>query len=111
VSEGRRTNLPEPRTTGACEVAPLVTAGQDAVVITADEPAGDGSGGAAGRFHEAHGGRARATPTTGFAVADVQATGLPERPLTDTPAPRADGGRTTVRPRPAPLATLRLKRA
>ncbi|UFR00845.1 glycosyl hydrolase-related protein [Streptomyces sp. Go40/10] len=110
VREGWRINLPERHTTGAREVAPLVTADHDAVVITAVKLADDGSGDVVVRFHEAHGGRARATLTAGFPVAGVTVTDLLERPLPDAPAPRADGERIGVRLRPFELMTLRLRR-
>ncbi|MFJ3334972.1 alpha-mannosidase [Streptomyces sp. NPDC086766] len=110
VREGWRINLPERHLTGAGEVAPLVTVDEDAVVVTAVKLADDGSGDVVVRFHEAHGGRARATLTPGFAVAGVTVTDLLERPLSDTPAPERDGERITVRLRPFELATLRLRR-
>ncbi|MET8571003.1 glycoside hydrolase family 38 C-terminal domain-containing protein [Streptomyces sp. NPDC004783] len=111
VREGWRINLPERRATGAGEVAPLVTADRDAVVITAVKLADDGSGDVVVRFHEAHGGRVRATLTTGFAATDVQVTDLLERPLADAEAPRPDGDRIAVRLRPFQLMTLRFRRA
>ncbi|MFI2510532.1 alpha-mannosidase [Streptomyces sp. NPDC018972] len=110
VREGWRINLPERRLTGAGEVAPLVTADRDAVVITAVKLADDGSGDVVVRFHEAHGARARATLTTGFAATGVEVTDLLERPLAETQAPPLDGDRITVRLRPFQLMTLRLKR-
>ncbi|MEV8558278.1 glycoside hydrolase family 38 C-terminal domain-containing protein [Streptomyces sp. NPDC051917] len=111
VREGWRVNLPERHVTGAHEVAPLVTVDNDAVVITAVKLADDGSGDVVVRFHEAHGGRARATLTAGFEVADVTATDLLERPTGDTEPPQRDGDRITVRLRPFELVTLRLRRA
>jgi alpha-mannosidase len=111
VREVRRVDPSERRLTGAGEVAPLVTADRDAVVITAVGPADDGSGDVVVRFHEAHGSRARATPTTGFAATGVEVTDLLERPLADTAAPPLDGDRITVRLRPFQLMTPRLRRA
>ncbi|MEU9991778.1 glycoside hydrolase family 38 C-terminal domain-containing protein [Streptomyces sp. NPDC048045] len=111
VREGWRINLPERRTTGAAEVAPLVTADHEAVVVTAVKLADDGSGDVVVRFHEAHGGRARATLTAHFAVADVTVTDLLERPGGDAEPPAVDGERITVRLRPFQLMTLRLRRA
>ncbi|WP_449341622.1 alpha-mannosidase, partial [Streptomyces canarius] len=111
VREGWRINLPERRLTGAGEVAPLVTADNDAVVITAVKLADDGSGDVVVRFHEAHGSRVRATLTAGFEVAGLAVTDLLERPLADTAAPERDGDRITVRLRPFELVTLRLRRA
>lgn len=111
VREGWRINLPERRVTGAvAEVAPLVSVDRDAVVITAVKLADDGSGDVVVRFHEAHGGRVRATLTAGFEVAAVTVTDLLERPLPEAAAPEADGGRIAVRLRPFELATLRLRR-
>ncbi|MFE1256042.1 alpha-mannosidase [Streptomyces fungicidicus] len=110
VREGWRVNLPERRRTGAGEVAPLVTADRDAVVVTAVKLADDGSGDVVVRFHEAHGARARATLTTGFAATGIEVTDLLERPLANTGAPPLDGDRITVRLRPFELMTLRLKR-
>ncbi|MGQ5603541.1 alpha-mannosidase [Streptomyces sp. EKS3.2] len=112
VREGWRINLPERRVTGAGEVAPLVSVDRDAVVITAVKLADDGSGDVVVRFHEAHGGRARATLTAGFPVAGVAVTDLLERPLAgEEAAAEADGDRIAVRLRPFQLMTLRLKRA
>ncbi|KOX02404.1 alpha-mannosidase [Streptomyces sp. NRRL B-3648] len=111
VREGWRVNLPERRLTGAREVAPLVTVDNDAVVVTAVKLADDGSGDVVVRFHEAHGGRARATLTAGFAVAEVMATDLLERPWDEGTPPVPDGDRVTVRLRPFELVTLRLRRA
>ncbi|MFE2262512.1 alpha-mannosidase [Streptomyces griseosporeus] len=111
VREGWRINLPERRLTGGREVAPLVSADRDAVVLTAVKLADDGSGDVVVRFHEAHGGRARATLTAGFPVAGVTVTDLLERPLPDAPAPAVDGERIAVRLRPFELVTLRLRRA
>lgn len=110
VREGWRINLPERHLTGAHEVAPLVTVDDDAVVITAVKLADDGSGDVVVRFHEAHGGRARATLTAGFTVGDVTVTDLLERPGGDGEPPAVDGERITVRLRPFELMTLRLRR-
>jgi alpha-mannosidase len=111
VREGWRINLPERRLTGAGEVAPLVTVDEDAVVVTAVKLADDGGGDVVVRFHEAHGGRARATLTAGFGVADVTVTDLLERPLPEAEAPERDGARIALRLRPFELMTLRLRRA
>ncbi|MER6220622.1 glycoside hydrolase family 38 C-terminal domain-containing protein [Streptomyces sp900105755] len=109
VREGWRINLAERRVTGANDVAPLVTVDNDAVVITAVKLADDGSGDVVVRFHEAHGGRARATLTAGFEVRQATATDLLERPLHD--APRTVGNSIPLRLRPFELVTLRLRRA
>ncbi|MFF4751027.1 alpha-mannosidase [Streptomyces sp. NPDC002514] len=111
VREGWRINVPERRVEGAGEVAPLVTVDDDAVVVTALKLADDGSGDVVVRFHEAHGGRAAATLTAGFEIADVEVTDLLERPLSEATAPVRDGARITVRLRPFELMTLRLRRA
>jgi alpha-mannosidase len=83
----------------------------DAVVDTAVKLADDGSGDVVVRFHEAYGGRARATLTTGFECAGVSATDLLERPLPQAQAPSVDGDRIAVRLRPFELVTLRLTRS
>ncbi|MFF9172567.1 alpha-mannosidase [Streptomyces sp. NPDC014793] len=110
VREGWRINLPERRVSGAHEVAPLVAVDDDAVVVTAVKLADDGSGDVVVRFHEAYGGRARATLTAGFEVTGVMVTDLLERPTAEGPAPDRDGDRITVRLRPFELMTLRLSR-
>ncbi|MFB9464710.1 alpha-mannosidase [Streptomyces cinereospinus] len=110
VREGWRINLPERRTTGARDVAPLVAVDQEAVVVTAVKLADDGSGDVVVRCHEAHGGRARATLTAGFEVTGVTVTDLLERPLPQAPAPAVDGARVTLSLRPFELTTLRLRR-
>ncbi|MYW19855.1 alpha-mannosidase, partial [Streptomyces sp. SID2955] len=109
VREGWRINLPERTATGAREVAPLVTVDDAAVVVTAVKLADDGSGDVVVRFHEAHGGRARATLTAGFPVAGVTVTDLLERPAGDGEVPR-EGERIAVHLRPFELMTLRLRR-
>ncbi|MGW1325534.1 alpha-mannosidase [Streptomyces antibioticus] len=111
VREGWRLNLPARTVTGAHAVAPLVSVDRDQVVVTAVKLADDGSGDVVVRFHEAHGGRARTTLTTGFGLAGATVTDLLERPLPDAPAPEADGDRITVGLRPFELVTLRLRRA
>ncbi|MEU3279145.1 alpha-mannosidase [Streptomyces antibioticus] len=111
VREGWRLNLPARTVTGAHAVAPLVSVDRDQVVVTAVKLADDGSGDVVVRFHEAHGGRARATLTTGFGLVGATVTDLLERPLSDAPAPEADGDRITVGLRPFELVTLRLRRA
>ncbi|MET9244409.1 glycoside hydrolase family 38 C-terminal domain-containing protein [Nonomuraea sp. NPDC003709] len=106
VREGYFVNLPERLVAGAAaEVEPLVTVDDDAVVVTAVKLADDGSGDVIVRFHESRGGRARATLTPGFPVAEVVATDLLERP---TGAP---GQGLSMSLRPFELVTLRLKRA
>ncbi|MBL1103812.1 alpha-mannosidase [Streptomyces sp. 5-8] len=110
VREGWRINLPERSATGAHDVAPLVTVDDDAVVVTAVKLADDGSGDVVVRFHEAHGGRARATLTAGFEVADVTVTDLLERPVAGEEPPARDGERIAVRLRPFELRTLRFRR-
>ncbi|CAM5371426.1 hypothetical protein SVIOM342S_05130 [Streptomyces violaceorubidus] len=83
-----------------------------AVVLTAVKLADDGSGDVVVRFHEAHGGRARATLTTGFAVTDVQVTDLLERPAGGhggPPAGRRPDHRTAASvPADDPAAEARL---
>ncbi|MGW4318677.1 alpha-mannosidase [Streptomyces sp. NPDC004684] len=111
VREGWRINVPERRRTGSGEVAPLVSVDDPAVVVTAVKLADDGSGDVVVRFHEAHGGRARATLTAGFPFAGVMATDLLERPLAEAAAPERDGERIAVRLRPFELVTLRFRRA
>lgn len=110
VREGWRINLPERRTTGAAEVAPLVSVDRDAVVVTAVKLADDGSGDVIVRLHEAHGSRARATLVAGFEFTGVTLTDLLERPLADTAAPDRDRDRIALRLRPFELRTLRLSR-
>ncbi|MFH8484165.1 alpha-mannosidase [Streptomyces longisporoflavus] len=111
VREGYRINLPERRITGGAEVAPLVTLDNDAVVVTAVKLADDGSGDVVVRFHESHGGRAKATLTAGFAVGSVEVTDLLERPLANASAPERSGEDITLTLRPFELVTLRLTRA
>ncbi|MGW4600990.1 alpha-mannosidase, partial [Streptomyces sp. NPDC004457] len=106
VREGWRVNLPERRLTGAREVAPLVTVDDDAVVVTAVKLADDGSGDVVVRFHEAHGGRARATLTAGFEVAEATVTDLLERPLATAAAPERDRHRRRL---PGPHRRTRVR--
>jgi alpha-mannosidase len=111
VREGWRINLPERSVRGSREVAPLVAVDQDAIVVTAVKLADDGSGDVVVRFHEAHGGRARATVRAGFDVTGVTATDLLERPSADAPSLRREGNEVSLRLRPFELVTLRFTRA
>ncbi|WP_127355779.1 alpha-mannosidase [Actinacidiphila soli] len=107
VREGYRINLPERRVPGDAQVAPLVSADHDAVVITAVKLADDASGDVVVRLHEAHGGRVRAELTAGFAVAGATVSDLLERPV--SPVSVADG-RVELTLRPFEIVTLRLTR-
>ncbi|MFH8680550.1 alpha-mannosidase [Streptomyces lydicus] len=111
VREGHRINLPERRITGARTVAPLVTVGNDATVVTAVKLADDASGDVVVRLHEALGGRAVTAVTAGFEVADAVTTDLLERPTDDGPALERDGSTVRMRLRPFQIVTLRLSRA
>ncbi len=104
VTEGYRLNLPERRVPGSRAVAPLVAVDNDAVVIEAVKLADDRSGDVVVRLFESRGGRATATLTTGFPVANVTVTDLLERPL-DAEGARA--GRELAL-RPFEILTLRL---
>ncbi|MFJ8311227.1 MULTISPECIES: alpha-mannosidase [unclassified Streptomyces] len=107
VREGYRLNLPERTVRGSAPVAPLVEVDNDAVVVTAVKLADDGSGDVVVRFHEARGGRARATVTPGFPVRGVTVTDLLERPLGE--GELAEGA-VPVTLRPFELRTLRFTR-
>jgi alpha-mannosidase len=111
VREGWRINLPERQVTGGQEVAPLVSVDQDAVVVTAVKLADDGSGDVVVRFHEAHGGRARATLTVDFPFDSVEATDLLERPSAEAEEVTREGDQLTLRLRPFELVTLRFGRS
>ncbi|GLW99101.1 glycoside hydrolase family 38 C-terminal domain-containing protein [Microtetraspora sp. NBRC 16547] len=110
VREGYVINLPARRVLGDAEVAPLVTLDNDAVVVTAVKLADDGSGDVIVRFHEAHGGRARATLTAGFPITGVTATDLLERPIGEPRREGDEGDTVPLTLRPFELVTLRLKR-
>ncbi|MFE7354070.1 alpha-mannosidase [Streptomyces sp. NPDC057543] len=107
VCEGWRFSLPERRVPGSSAVAPLVSVDDGAVVVTAVKLADDGSGDVVVRLHEAHGGRASARLTTGFALAGASVTDLLERPLADEPA-EVVGDVVRLRLRPFQIVTLRL---
>ncbi|MFJ4438939.1 alpha-mannosidase [Streptomyces sp. NPDC088923] len=112
VREGWRVNLPRRVVRGAgAEIAPLVTVGQDSVVVTAVKLADDGSGDVVVRFHEARGGRGVASLRPGFEVAEVRVTDLLERDLSEGAAEVvAVDGELKVALRPFQLVTLRLRR-
>ncbi|MEV4222310.1 glycoside hydrolase family 38 C-terminal domain-containing protein [Nonomuraea sp. NPDC049725] len=111
VREGYFLTLPERELPGDVPVAPLVTIGDEAVVITAVKLADDGSGDVVVRFHESRGGRAATTLRAGFPVGTVTATDLLERPLRELPheVPHEDGT-VALTLRPFELVTLRLTR-
>ncbi|MFG2718257.1 alpha-mannosidase [Streptomyces sp. NPDC048416] len=108
VREGYGVNLPERTLPGAGPVAPLVVVDNDAVVVTAVKLADDTSGDVVVRFHEACGGRARATLTPGFTAHSVTVTDLLERPLSEA---ESTDGAVEVALRPFELRTLRFRRS
>ncbi|MGW1188529.1 alpha-mannosidase [Streptomyces sp. NPDC002559] len=108
VREGWRFALPERRVPGSAAVAPLVSVDDDAVVVTAVKLADDGSGDVVVRLHEAHGGRASARLTAGFALAGAGVTDLLERPLADGTAVEVAGDAVRLELRPFQIVTLRL---
>ncbi|MFG2137762.1 alpha-mannosidase [Streptomyces sp. NPDC048650] len=110
VREGHRINLPERRIMGAGPVAPLVTVDNDATVVTAVKLADDAGGDVIVRLHEAHGGRARTTLTTAFALVGAHTTDLLERPTDDGPALERAGDTLRMTLRPFQIVTLRLVR-
>jgi alpha-mannosidase len=100
---------PERRVHGDAVVEPLVTVDNDAVVVSALKLADDGSGDVVVRCYEAHGGRASALVTPGFAFAgEVEICDLLER---RTEAAQLENGAVRLRLRPFQLVTLRFKRA
>ncbi|MFJ7199034.1 MULTISPECIES: alpha-mannosidase [unclassified Streptomyces] len=107
VREGWHFSLPERRVPGSAEVTPLVSVDDDAVVVTAVKLADDGSGDVVVRLHEAHGGRASARLTAGFALAGASVTDLLERPLADETA-EVEGDAVRLVLRPFQIVTLRL---
>ncbi|MGW0810698.1 alpha-mannosidase [Nonomuraea sp. NPDC002799] len=107
VREGHFINLPERRVPGSTPVEPLVRVDDDAVVVSAVKLADDESGDVVVRCYESGGGRARATLTAAFPVAEVVATDLLERPIAQ---PQAQGGTVSLTLRPFELVTLRFKR-
>ncbi|MFF0750586.1 alpha-mannosidase [Streptomyces sp. NPDC004267] len=109
VREGYRINLPERRVPGTAEVAPLVSVGDEAVVVSALKLADDGSGDVVVRVYESRGGRARIRLTTGFALARARVCDLLERPRDEEA--RVDGDDVLIELRPFQLLTLRLTRA
>jgi len=109
VREGYSANLLERRVRGDAVVEPLVTVDNDAVVVSALKLADDGSGDVVVRCYEAHGGRASALVTPGFAVAgDVEVCDLLERA---TGVAEIEDGAVRLRLRPFQLVTLRFRRA
>ncbi|MFF9348923.1 alpha-mannosidase [Streptomyces sp. NPDC014734] len=109
VREGWRLGLPERRVPGSAEVAPLISVDDDAVVVTAVKLADDGSGDVVVRLHEAHGGRASARLTAGFAPAGASVVDLLERPLAAASV-EWEGDVVRLRLRPFQIVTLRLAR-
>ncbi|WP_354637600.1 alpha-mannosidase [Kitasatospora camelliae] len=111
VREGYGLNLPERVVPGSAEVAPLVTADADAVVIETVKLADDRSGDVVVRLYEAHGGRAEAILTCGFPLDSVTVTDLLERELDagQDPAARTGAGEVSLTLRPFQILTLRLR--
>ncbi|KOU71030.1 alpha-mannosidase [Streptomyces sp. XY66] len=113
VREGHALNLPERTVRGAGPVAPLLAVDSDAVVVEAVKLAEDRGGDVIVRLYESLGGRATATLTAGFPLAEAIESDLLERPLAGTavthPAPGADGA-VALTLRPFQIVTLRLRR-
>ncbi|MFI1393664.1 alpha-mannosidase [Streptomyces sp. NPDC020681] len=110
VAEGYALNLPLRVAPAAGAVAPLVTSDDPAVTVEAVKLADDRSGDVVVRLYESHGGQARATLRTGFALAGAEITDLLERPLAGEPV-AVDGDSIALTLRPFQILTLRLKRA
>ncbi|WP_370416052.1 alpha-mannosidase [Streptomyces fradiae] len=114
VREGHRINQPERQVRGgaAAEVAPLVSAADEAVVVSALKLADDGSGDVVVRVYESRGGRARTRLTTGFPLAGARVCDLLERPWPGGEGEaETDGDDVLISLRPFQLLTLRLARA
>ncbi|WP_030839932.1 alpha-mannosidase [Streptomyces sp. NRRL F-4474] len=112
VREGHALNLPERTVHGAGPVAPLLAVDEDAVVVEAVKLAEDRGGDVIVRLYESRGGRATATLTAGFPIAEAVESDLLERPLAGTAArPPAADGTVALTLRPFQILTLRLRRA
>jgi alpha-mannosidase len=115
VRDGYRLNLPLREIEGAGPVQPLLTMNNAAIVVEAVKLAEDRSGDVVVRLYEAHGGRARGTLRTAFAVRTVTETDLLERPLVDAGALRTEADDVRdgigVELRPFQIVTLRLSRS
>ncbi|MCX5582684.1 alpha-mannosidase [Streptomyces erythrochromogenes] len=112
VREGHALNLPERTVHGAGPVAPLLAVDEDAVVVEAVKLAEDRGGDVIVRLYESRGGRATATLTAGFPIAEAVESDLLERPLAGTAvaSPAADGS-VALTLRPFQILTIRLRRA
>ena len=88
VREGYRLNVPVREIEGAAAVEPLLTVDHPAIVVEAVKLAEDRSGDVVVRLYEAHGGRARGTLRTAFAVGAAAETDLLERPVASPSALR-----------------------
>ncbi|MFJ2594211.1 alpha-mannosidase [Streptomyces erythrochromogenes] len=112
VREGHALNLPERTVHGAGPVAPLLAVDEDAVVVEAVKLAEDRGGDVIVRLYESRGGRATATLTAGFPIAEAVESDLLERPLAGTAvAPPAADGTVALTLRPFQILTIRLRRA
>jgi alpha-mannosidase len=114
VREGYRINLPERELPGDAATAPLVSIDNEAVVVEAVKLADDRSGDLVVRLYEAHGGRATAVLTPGFAVGSAVETDLLERPWAEGPerpaAETCEDGKVRLSLRPFQVTTLRMTR-
>ncbi|MGW7553240.1 glycoside hydrolase family 38 C-terminal domain-containing protein, partial [Streptomyces rimosus] len=110
VREGHWINLPERTVRGGGPVAPLVGVDNDAVVAEAVKLAEDRSGDVVVRLYESHGGRASATLTAGFTVAEAVETDLLERAMEGSAVGEVQDGRVALTLRPFQVVTVRLVR-
>ncbi|WP_327154176.1 alpha-mannosidase [Streptomyces tubercidicus] len=106
VAEGLALNLPL-RTAAAPPVPPLIRIDHPAVTVESVKLAEDRSGDVVVRLYESRGGRAGATLSPGFPVAQATVTDLLERPLhEEDEGPTSD---VAVELRPFQILTLRLR--
>lgn len=110
VEEGYRTNLAPRVVRGANPVEPLFTVPNPALVIEAVKLAEDGSGDVVVRLYESLGQRSTGLLSANFAVRDVYATDLLERPAEAPGVTPSGHGRVTLALRPFQLVTLRFAR-
>ncbi len=108
LAESWALNLPPRLATGE-QRRSIVAVDHPGVVVTALKAADDGSGDLVVRFHEAFGGRARATMTFGVRVATAVVCDLLERPV-DEPA-SVESSQLAFELRPFEVRTVRVRRS
>ncbi len=109
IAHGYQRNVPARELRGSCDIVPLISVDNPAVVIEAVKLAEDGDD-VVVRLYESLGGRAAVSLGLDADASGVMLTDLLERPLADQSPLRVEAGRVRLVLRPFQIVTLRWRR-